>query len=111
MTLLARTRGRLARQHSGPAGNVQDAIAGIDLGKLCHDRGPLPKQRRNEQRLVGGSRLDLSLWNGRGRVLACLTARPGCRKMAQEASSVCPVPSTLFAANNNNSVEIGRARV
>jgi hypothetical protein len=39
MTLLARTRGRLARQHSGPAGNVQDAIAGFDLGKLCHDRG------------------------------------------------------------------------
>jgi hypothetical protein len=51
---LPRTRGRLARQHPGAAGNIQDAITALDLGRICHDRGPRPKQRRNEQRLVGG---------------------------------------------------------
>ncbi len=61
MTLLPRTRGRLARQHPGTAGNIQDAITGLDLGKVCDDRGPWPKQRRNELRLVGGCGLDLSL--------------------------------------------------
>src|SRR5882757_7213127 len=70
MTLLPRTRGRLACQHPGAPSNIQDAITGLDPGKVCHDRGPWPKQRRNEQRLVGGRGLDLSLWNGCGHALA-----------------------------------------